>query len=326
MREPWEWTENDLLDMIRMGAKESLTLDYKQSASLDKSDKKKDELCKDVSAFANSAGGVIVYGMVENNHLPIALDDGYDPTDIDREFIENVINSKIQRRIGGIRINQVALSGQQGRVAYVVSVPPSTMAPHIAPDKRFYKRFNFSSVPMEEYEIRDVSNRLVAPDLRVQLSMGGYVLSHGAYFALPFQQNEEWSSPLQVELAVTNESSTPAEYSVFELFVGETLTVNRYPGGFLVDNNSYITLDGWLSLRGKRYTTNHAIPGKMPIWKGPRWTITNEFYVSVPRQTGFHPIATIVHSARLDTRITALSLLIRDGSVHVFNAEAPHFH
>ena len=36
----------------------------------------------------------------------------------------------------------------------------------MASDHRYYKRFNFESAPMEEYEARDVSRRLVAPDVR----------------------------------------------------------------------------------------------------------------------------------------------------------------
>lgn len=40
----------------------------------------------------------------------------------------------------------------------------------MASDHRFYKRFNFQSVPMEEYEVRDVSRRLIAPDVRFSAS------------------------------------------------------------------------------------------------------------------------------------------------------------
>ena len=37
----------------------------------------------------------------------------------------------------------------------------------MASDHRFYKRFNFESIPMEEYEVRDVSRRLADPDVRL---------------------------------------------------------------------------------------------------------------------------------------------------------------
>jgi predicted HTH transcriptional regulator len=65
MKQPWEWDEDDLLALIANGAKESVELDYKACDALVQTDGKKNEVSKDVSAFANSAGGTIVYGMVE---------------------------------------------------------------------------------------------------------------------------------------------------------------------------------------------------------------------------------------------------------------------
>src|SRR6266508_2465719 len=116
MKQPWEWDEADLLALIRDQAQESLTLDYKAGAALQKTEPKKDEVSKDASAFANSAGGSIVYGMAEANQLPI----------------------------DGVRINPVDLATQApGKVAYVVSIPQSPRAPHQAADKKYYKRFNF---------------------------------------------------------------------------------------------------------------------------------------------------------------------------------------
>ncbi len=174
MKNPWEWDENDLLDMVKAGTQESIELDFKESGSLQTTDKKKDDISKDVSAFANSAGGTIVYGMTEDKvtHVATGLDTGSNPAEITKEWLEQVINSKIHRRIDGVRIRQIELTTTHpGKVAYVVYVPSSTRAPHQASDKRFYKRFNFQSVPMEEYEIRDVSRRGEVPDLRIEFTL-----------------------------------------------------------------------------------------------------------------------------------------------------------
>jgi predicted HTH transcriptional regulator len=58
-------TRDDLQRLIDDEIQESLTLDYKASPALAKDSKSRDELCKDVSAFANSAGGQIIYGIEE---------------------------------------------------------------------------------------------------------------------------------------------------------------------------------------------------------------------------------------------------------------------
>src|SRR5256714_14272167 len=198
MKNPWEWDENDLLDLVKAGTQESIELDFKESKAFENTEKKKDDISKDISAFANSAGGTVIYGMKEdkNTHLAAGLDEGSDPTDITKEWLEQVINSRIHRRIDGVRISQIPLTAFKGRVAYVVYVPSSTRAPHQASDKRFYKRFNYQSVPMEEYEVRDVSRRGEIPDLRIE-------------FVLPkteliFNQDDTFSAPFPFVASITN--------------------------------------------------------------------------------------------------------------------------
>lgn len=160
------WDEADILSLITDGVLESINLDYKSSDALGKLDRQKSEISKDVSAFANAAGGTIVYGVSEDGRLPTEIDGGVDATDISKEWLENVINSTIQPRIDDVRINQVALTDHQGRVLYVVEIPQSVGAgPHQARDHRYYKRFNNQSVPMEDYEVRDVMRRSIGPDL-----------------------------------------------------------------------------------------------------------------------------------------------------------------
>jgi len=65
MREPWAWTEEDIQSLITEQRPEDLQLEYKKSDSLAKAKEQKTEIAKDVSAMANSAGGVLVYGVDE---------------------------------------------------------------------------------------------------------------------------------------------------------------------------------------------------------------------------------------------------------------------
>src|SRR5262249_16050781 len=133
---------------------ESRTLDYKDAAALGKSSQQRSELCKDVSAFANSAGGQIIYGIQEKGHHPARVqdDDAVNPADISREWIEHVIDSDVQPRIQNLRIQPIDVA--PGRVAYVITIPQATSnAPHQAPDNKYYYRQNFQSVPMEDYQI-----------------------------------------------------------------------------------------------------------------------------------------------------------------------------
>jgi predicted HTH transcriptional regulator len=58
---------------------ESLTLEYKASGAIDKTEAKKQEMAKDTLAFANADGGQIIYGMKEKDHYPDGLGAGIDP-------------------------------------------------------------------------------------------------------------------------------------------------------------------------------------------------------------------------------------------------------
>jgi hypothetical protein len=166
-----EWDESAVIALISGQVQESLSLEYKSCDSLKPSDNKaRSEIGKDVSSFANSAGGVLIYGVIEyNNHLPEKLDTGYDPAVITREWLENIITSTIHPRINGVIITQVQLStASPGRVLYVVDIPQSDTA-HQASEFKYYKRHNFKSQPMEDYEVRDVMNRATAPDLQIHV-------------------------------------------------------------------------------------------------------------------------------------------------------------
>lgn len=50
-------SQADLQNLIDSEVEENLNLDYKAAGALEKNPKKKDEVSKDVSAMANSAGG-----------------------------------------------------------------------------------------------------------------------------------------------------------------------------------------------------------------------------------------------------------------------------
>ena len=199
--------------LIAEGISESLTLDYKASPALGKTEKQRDELCKDVTAFANSAGGQIVYGMEEDKHVPTKLDDGTDPS-ITKEWMEQVINSRVQPRIEGLLITPIQLTKGLG---FVIAIPQASgRAPHQAPDKRYYKRQNFQSVPMEDYEIRDALRRATTPDLFVTLS---FVDGDRARF--DYSPQQEMSDPVRLLAAIGNRSAQPAQHTIIRIGIAD---------------------------------------------------------------------------------------------------------
>lgn len=155
------WTEAKIQRLINDEVEESLFLDYKAADALGKNNDKKKEITKDVSAMANSAGGTIIYGIKEyqqkgKTHLPEKTDP-INRQDFSKEWLEQVI-SNIRPRIGNVLIHSVSIGEDSNNVIYIVEVPQS-FTPHQASDLKYYKRFNFESTAMYDYEINDIRNR-----------------------------------------------------------------------------------------------------------------------------------------------------------------------
>jgi hypothetical protein len=207
-----KWDQEAIQEYIDNKIQESLTLDYKAAAALGKSDGKKKEITKDVSAMANSDGGIIIYGIKEyqspsKKHLPESIDP-IDQTHFTKEWLEQVINN-IRPHINGLKIYPVSLNSSQNHTAYVVVIPQSTTA-HQALDWRYYKRFNFQSIPMADYEIRDVMNRATTPDAQIEFGLYHWSEqpeSYVDYYRLRVMirnQGTQVIDPFKVILVLTN--------------------------------------------------------------------------------------------------------------------------
>jgi Predicted transcriptional regulator containing an HTH domain and an uncharacterized domain shared with the mammalian protein Schlafen len=163
------WNLDRLEQLIRDNVEENLSLEYKSAEALGKSDAKKAEIVRDVSAFANSSGGVLIYGIAEfqnreQRHLPEKIDP-VNRQEFSKEWLEQIIQS-IQPRIDGIVIEPVTINPSS--VCYVVSIPQSHTV-HQARDHVYYRRHNFNVLAMEDYEVRDVMNRRKRPKIRASI-------------------------------------------------------------------------------------------------------------------------------------------------------------
>jgi hypothetical protein len=227
------WTLTDLNALVTGEAEESSTLEFKRSDSLNlDQEKAKSELSKDIASFANSAGGTIVYGIIEDNNCASALDDGIDPRTIDKERLEQVINSRIKPRVLGIHINPVKLNNAQDNVAYVITIPQSSTA-HQSADKRYYRRFNFLATAMEDHEIRDVMNRNRFPIIEPE-------------FSNALIKNNSNSDEHEYGLSVTLKNSSSLRANQFKLEI-------YFPQKLYIEGSSTLVGGKNYSLTDKKY-------------------------------------------------------------------------
>ena len=167
------WDQDRIQKLIDDQIEESLTLEYKGKDSLGKSDGKKKEITKDVSAMANSAGGTLIYGVreyedSEGRKLPKEIEP-IDPSQFSSEWLQQVINN-IRPRIESPDIVSVSVETDQARgIVYVIDIAQGTTA-HQAQDHKYYKRYNSLNVPMEDYEIQLVMARIKHPKIEIELT------------------------------------------------------------------------------------------------------------------------------------------------------------
>lgn len=155
-------TSEHINALITDAVPESIHLDYKQVLPLGNDDGKK-ELLADVSSFANSNGGHLIYGiseLVNSEGVKTGLPDkviGLDEATLDQEIlrIEGTLRDCLSPRINGIRIKRVA--GFSEGPILIIHIPQSWGSPHMVTFKgssRFFARNNAGKFPLDVNQLR----------------------------------------------------------------------------------------------------------------------------------------------------------------------------
>jgi hypothetical protein len=139
---------DDILDLVKNGVGESRTLEYKRDLP-GRSDAEHKEFLSDLTALANTDGGVIVYGIDTIRHgntdtgVPEAITGLQDlNADAETRRLTAMADSGVTPSLGG-RVIIRAVEFADGAPVLVVGVPRSLFAPHQVTYKhnnRFWRR------------------------------------------------------------------------------------------------------------------------------------------------------------------------------------------
>lgn len=211
----------DFQNMVDAQIEETLTLEYKASQALTRDSKNVLELCKDVSAMANSAGGQIIYGIGEDKktHKPTAVDDGVTDDKVTREWVHQILGSNVHPRMDGLTVQRIPLSASG--FGFVISVEPTKSGPHQAADKKYYKRYELEAVAMEDYEIKDIMRRATTPDLYTLLTFDGKQTSRKVDPVM----STGYSDTVTLHCTVRNRSNTPAYHAIVDFLIDFDLLI-----------------------------------------------------------------------------------------------------
>jgi len=152
-------TKDDLQSLIDNKYFERRTMDYKLVLPSNR-DKDKGEFLADVSSFANTSGGIIVYGMSEEGGYPQEMK-GIVIDDIDKEIqrLDNILRDGIEPRITGHTIKPVPLANSKYMV--VISIRKGFNSPHrviFNRDFRFFARNSNGKYQLDVSELRAAFN------------------------------------------------------------------------------------------------------------------------------------------------------------------------
>jgi hypothetical protein len=147
-------TEDDLLSLITNGVAEGRTIDYKRDLP-GASDGDKKEFLADVSSFANTAGGDLIFGVEESQGLPTQIT-GYQSADMDLEVrrLTSILESGLEPRT---RFEVRVITCRSGPKVLVIRVERSWSGPHRVVFKghdKFYGRNAAGKYPLDVNELR----------------------------------------------------------------------------------------------------------------------------------------------------------------------------
>lgn len=290
-----DWTVADLEALI--GSEETSNLEFKDGRSLLNESKKKEEIARDVSAMANAAGGLIIYGLHETNSVATSI--AGCPADHGKaEWFDQVITNNIEPKVQGVEIKRIDLPGE--KLALVVEVPQAvSFAPHQSkPHKVYFRRYNATIQPMLDHEVRDLMRRSASPELYLD-----------ALFVSEAEHAKSVTRDVRMDIYIGNRSPVPSLYTDVEIMLDAQLLPGQVDPHWTYSD---VFLSGDV---GHLYRRGLIAPDHMPIFKERKQKIMSltitvrpnmiyqlTYIISAP---GFRLVQTLGVSINDEGRVTA---------------------
>jgi predicted HTH transcriptional regulator len=168
---------NEIEEFLKLEQEEHLHLDFKtiNNANLNGRDDKR-SLATAISGFANSSGGLIVWGIdARKNAREVDCAVGREeiaPINLFLSRLNTLTGEAVSPIVDGIRHRAIKTTEDKGFA--ITLVPESESGPHMAKlgEDRYYKRSGDSFYRMEHFDLEDMFGRRQRPFLGLEIVRG----------------------------------------------------------------------------------------------------------------------------------------------------------
>ena len=176
LREQFEALTTEKIEaFVANSQEETLHLEFKRTESADLSRGDRRQLAEVLSGFANSDGGIVVWG-IDARRDAVGIDRAVklhpiDPAGRFLSRLNDVTSDAVSPIVDGVEHRAFGSSGSAGYVATLV--PRSDSTPHMgkAGHDRYFKRSGTSFVRLEHFDLEDMFGRRPRPRLRMRWTL-----------------------------------------------------------------------------------------------------------------------------------------------------------